>query len=46
LRPIEAGQFAACHLHDLPAAQNPMAETPYCPASPLKETSDRHDRSP
>jgi hypothetical protein len=32
LRPIEAGQFAACHLHDLPAAQNPMAETPYCPA--------------
>jgi len=25
LRPIEAGQFAACHLHDLPAAQNPMA---------------------
>jgi peptide/nickel transport system ATP-binding protein len=25
LRPIEAGQFAACHLHDLPAAQNPTA---------------------
>jgi peptide/nickel transport system ATP-binding protein len=25
LRPIEEGQFAACHLHDLPAAQNPMA---------------------
>jgi peptide/nickel transport system ATP-binding protein len=24
LRPIEDGQFAACHLHDLPAAQNPM----------------------
>ena len=25
LRPTEAGQFAACHLHDLPAVQNPMA---------------------
>jgi peptide/nickel transport system ATP-binding protein len=25
LRPIEDGQFAACHLHDLPEAQNPMA---------------------
>jgi peptide/nickel transport system ATP-binding protein len=25
LRPIEESQFAACHLHDLPAAQNPMA---------------------
>jgi peptide/nickel transport system ATP-binding protein len=24
LRPIEDGQLAACHLHDLPAAQNPM----------------------
>src|SRR5215510_7710661 len=24
LRPIQDGQFAACHLHDLPAAQNPM----------------------
>ena len=24
LRSIEDGQFAACHLHDLPAAQNPM----------------------
>jgi len=25
LRPIADGQFAACHLNDLPAAQNPMA---------------------
>jgi peptide/nickel transport system ATP-binding protein len=25
LRPIEPGQLAACHLHDLPPAQNPMA---------------------
>jgi peptide/nickel transport system ATP-binding protein len=25
LRPIEHGHLAACHLHDLPAAQNPMA---------------------
>jgi len=25
LRPTEHGHFAACHLHDLPAAQNPMA---------------------
>jgi peptide/nickel transport system ATP-binding protein len=25
LRSIEEGQFAACHLHDLPAAHNPMA---------------------
>jgi peptide/nickel transport system ATP-binding protein len=25
LRPIAPGQLAACHLHDLPAAQNPMA---------------------
>src|SRR6266853_5744667 len=27
LQPIEDGQLAACHLHDLPAAQNPMATT-------------------
>jgi peptide/nickel transport system ATP-binding protein len=26
LRPLADGQFAACHLHDLPAAQNPMAQ--------------------
>jgi peptide/nickel transport system ATP-binding protein len=25
LRPTEAGHLAACHLHDLPAAQNPLA---------------------
>ena len=25
LRPTEHGHLAACHLHDLPAAQNPMA---------------------
>jgi peptide/nickel transport system ATP-binding protein len=25
LRPTETGHLAACHLHDLPAAQNPMA---------------------
>jgi peptide/nickel transport system ATP-binding protein len=25
LRQIAPGQFAACHLHDLPAAENPMA---------------------
>jgi peptide/nickel transport system ATP-binding protein len=25
LRPIATGHFAACHLHDLPAAQNPLA---------------------
>jgi peptide/nickel transport system ATP-binding protein len=25
LRPSETGHLAACHLHDLPAAQNPMA---------------------
>jgi peptide/nickel transport system ATP-binding protein len=25
LRPTEHGRLAACHLHDLPAAQNPMA---------------------
>ncbi|HXW25757.1 MAG TPA: oligopeptide/dipeptide ABC transporter ATP-binding protein, partial [Xanthobacteraceae bacterium] len=24
LRPIETGHLAACHLHDLPAAQNPL----------------------
>jgi len=27
LRPLDEGQFAACHLHDLPAVQNPMAAT-------------------
>ena len=27
LRPTETGHLAACHLHDLPAAQNPMAAT-------------------
>jgi peptide/nickel transport system ATP-binding protein len=27
LRPTEHGHLAACHLHDLPAAQNPMAGT-------------------
>jgi peptide/nickel transport system ATP-binding protein len=27
LRPSETGHLAACHLHDLPAAQNPMAAT-------------------
>ncbi|MFI5012583.1 MAG: ABC transporter ATP-binding protein [Hyphomicrobiales bacterium] len=26
LRPLSDGQMAACHLHDLPAAQNPLAE--------------------
>jgi peptide/nickel transport system ATP-binding protein len=26
LRPVESGHLAACHLHDLPAAQNPLAE--------------------
>jgi peptide/nickel transport system ATP-binding protein len=25
LQQITPGQFAACHLHDLPAAENPMA---------------------
>jgi peptide/nickel transport system ATP-binding protein len=25
LRPVEAGHLAACHLHDLPAAENPLA---------------------
>jgi peptide/nickel transport system ATP-binding protein len=25
LRPMPQGSFAACHLHDLPAAQNPLA---------------------
>jgi peptide/nickel transport system ATP-binding protein len=25
LRPLGEGQSAACHLHDLPAAQNPLA---------------------
>jgi peptide/nickel transport system ATP-binding protein len=24
LRPLGEGQWAACHLHDLPAAQNPL----------------------
>jgi peptide/nickel transport system ATP-binding protein len=27
LRPTEHGHLAACHLHDLPAAQNPLAVT-------------------
>jgi peptide/nickel transport system ATP-binding protein len=27
LRPSETGHLAACHLHDLPAAQNPLAGT-------------------
>jgi len=27
LRPTEHGHLAACHLHDLPAAQNPLAAT-------------------
>jgi peptide/nickel transport system ATP-binding protein len=27
LRPTEHGHLAACHLHDLPAAQNPLAGT-------------------
>jgi peptide/nickel transport system ATP-binding protein len=27
LRAMQDGQFVACHLHDLPAAQNPLAAT-------------------
>jgi peptide/nickel transport system ATP-binding protein len=27
LRSTQDGQFVACHLHDLPAAQNPLAAT-------------------
>jgi peptide/nickel transport system ATP-binding protein len=27
LRPTQTGHLAACHLHDLPAAQNPLART-------------------
>jgi len=53
LRPIEPGQFAACHLNDLPAAQNPMAaDAGVLPGEPAhgdvghEETSDHHDRSP
>ena len=45
LRPIAPGQFAACHLHDLPAVENPMAgEYLRSPSKPHDERS--HDRSP
>jgi peptide/nickel transport system ATP-binding protein len=27
LRPVANGQFAACHLHDLPAQENPLLKT-------------------
>jgi peptide/nickel transport system ATP-binding protein len=42
LQQIEPGQFAACHLHDLPAAQNPMAgESSLPPRSPRGDESPR-----
>jgi peptide/nickel transport system ATP-binding protein len=34
LRPIAEGHFAACHLHDLPAAQNPLANGGTTPVVP------------
>ena len=34
LRPTATGHFAACHLHDLPAAQNPLAPSPSSPHFP------------
>jgi peptide/nickel transport system ATP-binding protein len=36
LQPIEDGQFAACHLNDPPAAQNPMAADPSVLGEPTR----------
>jgi peptide/nickel transport system ATP-binding protein len=44
LRPIADGQFAACHLNDLPAAQNPMMQDPdLLPGPPARGSADRAD---
>ncbi len=37
LQQIAPGQFAACHLHDLPAAQNPMSGVNFTAGSPRGE---------
>jgi peptide/nickel transport system ATP-binding protein len=42
LQQLAPGQFAACHLHDLPAAENPMAGE----NSPQAHEARPHDRAP
>jgi peptide/nickel transport system ATP-binding protein len=44
LQQIASGQFAACHLHDLPVAENPMADESH--PFPIEAREERpHDRS-
>jgi peptide/nickel transport system ATP-binding protein len=44
LRPIADGQIAACHLNDLPAAQNPMMRDPdLLPGTPARGSAERAD---
>jgi oligopeptide/dipeptide ABC transporter ATP-binding protein len=44
LRQIADGQFAACHLNDLPAAQNPMMQdSDLLPGAPARGLADGAD---